>query len=278
MPPLVCPSPVILDQSFPRSREELSQVVAALGELQRLVDEDHVYIILTTVLEDLVDNFDWSRTEIHPILVDVHRLIQAWALGTSNHVAKCSVQHIADYAPHPVPNSCSDEDGLIQFWSDEVGRLLSLHDKISPARFFIGIACPSAFAGEDASAYPASVTSRRFPIVGPSDLASLDDAYEWETPRDIHQRPVTFSSARRNIHLLGASEVKNPSAGGSHYIVKFRGARSWTLDRNDDPVPDTYLDQLVPITQYPLNVVRCALIEGYLPPAKLRLPAYPESE
>jgi hypothetical protein len=63
MPKLLCPSPVILDQSFPRDDDELNLVAVALGELQLYIEEDKAHLIVTNILRDLVadfEGFDWT--------------------------------------------------------------------------------------------------------------------------------------------------------------------------------------------------------------------------
>ncbi len=54
MSALLCPSPVILDQSFPRDEDELNLVAVALGELQLYIEQDQAHLILTSTLRDLV--------------------------------------------------------------------------------------------------------------------------------------------------------------------------------------------------------------------------------
>jgi hypothetical protein len=80
---------------------------------------------------------------------------------------------------------------------------------------------------------------------------------------------VSFEAAQKNCFALGASEVRKPKRG-SHYKVKFHGARSWILDPNDDPVPEAYLKQLEQITGFRLGTIIYTLREGKLPPLRLR--------
>ena len=72
------------------------------------------------------------------------------------------------------------------------------------------------------------------------------------------------------MYAIGASAVENPTRG-SHYKVRFPGRRSWVLDRNEDPLKDTFIKELVPITGYPFEVIKSALLYGDLPARTLRL-------
>ena len=101
-----------------------------------------------------------------------------------------------------------------------------------------------------------------FPLVGSDDLSTLVDAYEWEIPDDLHSKQVSFKDAKKHIIVLGASRVEKPLHGGSHFVVRFEGSRSWPLDRNEDPRKDAFLNQLVPITGYPFEVIKSTLLTG----------------
>lgn len=112
------------------------------------------------------------------------------------------------------------------FWSDEMGKILWIHDSCCHREiFFVGIACEFAFSGEEPGTYHNPDNSRAFPLVGPDDLDTLDDAYDWDTPYDIHQKQVSFDAARKRCTVIGATGIEPPSSG-SHYKVKFKGQRS----------------------------------------------------
>ena len=57
MPPLLCASPVILDQSFPRNEYELRIVAIALGEIEKLISENRIHVLLTDVLSQIILEF-----------------------------------------------------------------------------------------------------------------------------------------------------------------------------------------------------------------------------
>jgi hypothetical protein len=114
------------------------------------------------------------------------------------------------------------------------------------------------------------------PLVGPSNLPDLADAYEWEVEPNLRNIPVRFSDVIANHRAIGAYDVEPPS-GGSHYILKLPGARRWPVDKNHEQVQARFLRQLVLITGLPLLVVKYALINGHLPAKRLRLTRVPES-
>lgn len=118
--------------------------------------------------------------------------------------------------------------------------------------------------------------TRFFPLVGPDNCdctkiakTALANAYEFRVPPGYIQTEVTFEAAKRNCYALGALKVRKPK-GGAHYHVTFPDARTWRLDPKDDPVPETYLRQLMGLTGLPFEVITYTLREGKLPPRKLR--------
>lgn len=269
MPPLLCVSPVILDQSFPRSANELSAVAIALGELQQIAATDAAHIVLTPSMANFIDFFEWgSPPRPYDILTEIHRLMVQWLLQPHERIIwiKCA----ANAKDYPVP--CTNPQGeLLEFWSKEVEELAVAHKASRGARrSFIGIACPYLFL-EAAEPHQCGYGEQdaEFPLVGPTSfLNMLDDAYEWVLPHDLHQKLVSFRAARDNIGAIGGT-IRGSTA--SHFEVTFRNGRTWPLDINTDPLPDRFIDELGPITGLPRNVVKFCLLEGRLPPARLRI-------
>ncbi len=243
----------------------------ALGNLQELLEGGTIGVVLTSTLEDFVEagSVHWARVSGMRLLREVHMLLQQWVLYPHDRLVRVPTAGVPVHSPHPIPESCSNR-GLVAIWSDELGRLLAIHDQRSPIRYFIAVACARSFSGRGHDSYPGTAPDRCFPLVGPHDISSLEDAYEWDTSVDVLRREVSFASAYKHLPVLGARSIQNPS-GGSHYIVKFPGGRSWPLDRNTDPLPDRFLAQLGPITGLPKEVVKTVLIEGTFPPRRLRL-------
>ena len=270
MPPLLAPPPEFLDQSFPRSDHQLRQIAFGLGEMERLERESLFEFLATPVLIEFVDNFDWSRAELHPLLLEILNFLNQLFLR-SRHTGKIAslCDQVNDFAPHPLPEN-TENAGLAEIWCDELGKIFSVHKEKQQQPFFIGIACSSAFAGGDIAKFPSEQINNAFPLIAPDSIGQLDDAYYWNVSRDILQRDVSIADARRNIFILNAVSIDPPSAG-SHFKVNFPGSRPWILDPNNDPIPIRFLKQLEEITGYPVAVVKHGLLEGNLPQQVFKL-------
>lgn len=269
MPPLICCSPVILDQSFPRDTSELYSVADTLGRIQEQVNRDEIHLILTDELAELVENFDWNVREEYTILREIYRLLNQWFLQQHGRLIRVDLSGVQEYDKHPIPEGC-EAQGLVDLWSDEVGKLLTKHDKCCPRnRFFIGIACESAYCTGKQRRYINPSGHRAFPLVGPCQISSLADAYDWQVPTDIMRQSVYIEDVTRHYKVIGSESLIRPS-GGSHYKLMFKGGRSWVLDTNIDPVAEQYLSQLKSITGYELPVIKYALLNGELPSKVLR--------
>lgn len=270
MPPLVCPSAVFLDQSFPRDKEELRDVAASLGEIEKLLNSNVIELLLTDVLSEMVsdENWDWEQADRHPLLVEIRKFVAILFLQPHPNLLKIDVSKITTHASHPIPAG-SERRGLLELWADEMGRLLHLHDKTyEDGLFRIGIACHMALCGKKSAEYESAC--RTFPLVGQDCGEVLKDAYDWILPEDVHRRQVSFQQAKANCFIIGATSVKKPNRG-SHYKVNFPNHRPWILDYNTDPLPENFLRELETITKYPLPVIKYALTEGILPEKNLRL-------
>jgi hypothetical protein len=272
MPPLISPSPVILDQSFPLDDETLELVAAALGNIEGLVQQGVVVLALTATLQLFVDEFDWQRTGPHPTLQMIYNLLVQWFLQPHNGLVILDLSSVPNCGTHPIPSDC-DDSGLITLWAEEVAKLLQLYEGCEkPQPYWVAVGCHHAFAGEPIGVYKGGTTTNRFPLVGKTEIPNLGDAYDWQIPSDLHLRQVSFHSAKKNVVLLGAVPVRPPRGGGSHYKVSFPGApRSWVLDPNEDPLKDDFLKELVPILGLPFEVIKTALADGYIPEKTLKL-------
>lgn len=275
MPPLICGSPVLLDHSFPRDRKEIAAVAITLGEIQRQLRNDDVHLILTSELTNIIQSFDWeSRTDdphLKALLRDIWRYLNEWFLTPHNRLIQINLSDVKDYKSHPTPKGCSTA-GLVEIWADEVGRLLTLHDKCCPKQYyFIGIACEQAYSGLPPNTYD-NPKQRCFPLVGPKDIQDrLIDAYDWQKDSNTHRQKVYVKDFLNNYKAIGGISNENPNKG-SHCQIKFRGKRTWTLDVKIDPIPDKFLRELIPITGYPLDVIKYVLLNGCIPELILRLP------
>jgi hypothetical protein len=273
MPALIGLSPLLADQTFPRDDYQLRSVAIALGNLSVLVEDGSVLILCTDFFKDLLSEFDWK--EDGGIRSQIYMHLHLWWLQGKS--ANVHASGKIDYKPHPIPEGCRTAQGLEEIWADELGKIVVLHDQHSEhGEYFIGIACEKAFSGEKLGDYEKHQCSRFFPLIGPEscdcedDESVLTNAFEYQVPPNYTQTEVSFENAKKNCSILGASEVENPRRG-SHYKVKFPGARSWVLDPNNDPVPEAYLKQLIEITGLNLDVIRYALREGVMPPVVFKL-------
>jgi len=272
MPPLLCPSPNIVDQSFPRSVDELEMIERALGRICGFISEAKCRLLLTPPLREFIialdESFDWTKMKDYPGLQIVYSLLAQ--LGLQQHgIQTVDLTDVTGYVAHPLPIGCTAE-GLGLTWTDELGRLIVAHNKkAQPGKFFVAVACTFAFAGRPVGVYDNPENRPAFPLVAPIDLAGLDDSLEWELPHDLHLKSVSFDDAYKKVKLLGGV-VENPS-GSSHYQVRFEGGRTWPLDRNYRVLPDAFVKQLAPITGYPFECIKYVLINGEWPPQKSRL-------
>jgi len=271
MPPLLGPSPLLLDHSFPRSTEELRRAAIALGGLQELVEQGAASIALTSALRELVEMFDWEQPGSDmALLQDIYRYCTLLFLSPSGTIVMFALDDAPDYGPHPIPEE-GGEGPLVEYWARDMGKLLGRHERLLGvgSAWCLGVICAEPFAGEPCPGYAGS-NSKAFPLIGPNNLEELDDAYGWQVPAEVRQQPIYFSDARKHVNVLGALRV-DPPKGGSHHKVHFAGARPWVLDPNVDPLPDRFLAELCEISGYPLPVVKYALKRGLLPPRALRL-------
>lgn len=272
---LLCPSPVVLDQSFPRSDEELRLVASALGELQACIENRSVRLILTESLRQIIDDVEWQGRAVnqYPLLAEIHRLFVQMFLQPHNGIIFVRFLEHQDSPPHPVPTSAANGP-WIDLWQEELGQLLSIHNQTCDAgRCYIGIADERGFAGVlNVDNQPATHGEMRsFPLIGPDNFEVLSDHAYYYVSEDVVSKPISFSQAKSNCKLLGATAVLNPR-NGSHYKVVFPNApRPWTLDSNLREIPDRYLSELQEITGYEKCFVIAVLVSGRLPPRKLKL-------
>jgi len=148
MPPLLCLSPLILDQTFPRNEGELRLANDALGAVGESVLAGDVHLLVTEVLREFVLGVDMYRADPSGLWSLLYRGLAAWFLSPDSRVVQVDTATASNWQPHLLPTYCAGEEGLAAFWAEEAGRLLALHDACSPgAQFFIGVACAYGFAG-----------------------------------------------------------------------------------------------------------------------------------
>lgn len=258
----------MIDHSVPREIGEVRRAAVALGTLAEVVAVGKAHILITPILRAFVTEFIFEPWDHPDLRTEMYRLLTQWILQPHDGVLEIDVSTVQKEHDHPLPSGCARE-GLAESWSDECAKILIAHDRCGcGGDFFIGIACTQAFAGEPLVSY--ETAERALPLVGPPNLSTLLDAYEWEIDYDVQKTEVTFERAKKNCFAIGAVAVNKPKKG-SHYKVHFDGARTWPLDSNLRRVPVRFLSQLIEITGYPLPVIRHALITGSLPRRRTRL-------
>ncbi|HEX3106353.1 MAG TPA: hypothetical protein VHQ22_18070 [Terriglobales bacterium] len=272
MAPFLCPSPNIVDHSFPRSVDELHLVRSALVRILRGIQNGEFIFLLTPPLRTFIhdaNNFDWTRIGEYPELQVIYHIIAQLGLQPAG-VLSIDVSEETPYIPHPVPEGCA-EQGVAPQWADETGRLFTRHERMRRLDEgpFIGVACTCAFAGEALGTYVNPDNVPHFPLIGPAEVLSLSDGEEWQVPEGIIRQSISFENAKNRIRLLGGTVTK--PKGSSHYQVKFKGARTWPLDYNYRDVPEKYLRELEPITGVRLSVIKFVLLNGKWPEKKNRL-------
>lgn len=269
MPPLVCCSPVIVDHSFPRNTMEMHMVVETLVKMVDQLNEGIIHFGITDQLALVIESIDWVERKDYPLLLDIHRFLQQLILSPFR-VVRLNLDKESNYRAHPIPQGC-EGFGLIDIWADEMGRLLAKHDRVTSGQnYFIGIACERAYSLGQPRRYVNPDGRRALPLVGPLTIPSLDDDSRWIVPHDISRRNVDLSSVFKNHRAIGSVGLVRPSSG-SHYQMKFRGGRTWPLDSNIDPVSDRHLKELESITQFPLDVLKYALLYGELPDKEFKI-------
>jgi hypothetical protein len=269
MPPLICPSPTILDQSFPRNNDELLNVATAFGEIQQSVENGAIVILLTETLKIFIGDFDWAQTAPYPILATIYQLLNQWSLQPSENVVTICTDDINNFESHLIPEGTINS-GLVTIWSEEVGKLLVKHDRNAKnEEYYIGIASEDAFCGLPKKKYQNPNNKRLFPLIGPNDINSLSDAYSWEVPINIRTMNIPFNTTLDFWSIIGVTDIKKPK-GDSHYHFFFRGLK-WQLSANNDPIPEDYLSELEGIVNFPKCVIKYLLVNRKLPEKKLRL-------
>ena len=265
-PKLIVLSPILIDQSFPRDSEDLLNVAVSLGNLTELLQHGDIIVLLTNVFVTFIEDTCFQREDHVPLVLEIYRYLQQISLVQNTSVRLIDVSKISDHQPHLVPVGVNENNGLIDFWKDEVGKLLKieLDTQDISGQYRIGIACDIGFSGGVCRAYPCH-DGHALPIVGESNFATLlASPYVWLTDPNIHNRTICFEDAKRNIEVFGCRYSRRES---SHHQYIFEDGRTWPLDENHSEIPLAYLDELVSITQLPLNVIRHTLVKGELPKA-----------
>jgi hypothetical protein len=262
MPPMVCPSPIILDHSFPANRQLLEEVLGALGSLQEHRELGDLIIIASPIFPEFATSINWQRINDFPELRDICRYLVQLFLQPNTSYIPIDTDLLPPGTPHPLPVGCA-VTSLSQLWSEELGKIKLLHDAKANGRPFIGIACHEGFSGSATGAYPVS-SPPGLPLVGAADLPTLDTGLRYQTAPNVLQAHVSYADAVRNLILLDGT--MSNTAVGSHYTVHFPNApRPWVLSYNIDPVSESYLRQIPVLINKPLDYIKHVLLHGEIP-------------
>jgi hypothetical protein len=258
--------PHLIDQSFPRTDYDLISVQGALTEIVERAQKGDVYIFVTDVFRLIIEEFNWEQAASSGRR-EVYNLLSHIFLSGQRFLVEVDCSCGTALVPHPLPDG-HPESGLASVWMDEMSNALLWHDKFShEGEFYIGIACANAFNGGSIKGYATGNTARKFPLVGPTELngrGPIRHASAYRLPQGVQTPKVTFEQARKNIHLLGATEVIAPQKG-SHYKVRFPGSRPWALDKNHPIMLERHLKELVAITGFEYPIICYSLATGTLP-------------
>ena len=282
MPPLLCLPPVLIDHSFPRNDHELRIAAVALGEIGKEIELEQAHLLPMQIYDDLFagDSVYWGEKRSnngYGLLRDIQRFLSL----LSSHITRnkelleaIDISNVQSYLPHPVPQGFDDAEEMAQLWSEELGKIMALHDNCigkNKNKFFVGVVSAKAFADEKddvAENYINPDNRRVFPLVGLGYKQKLVDAYEWDVPTGIRDKQIYIRDIERNYRIIGASLLESPKRD-DHFKLIFVGQRPWTFNKTE-PVPDPFLRELVEITSYPLEVIKAAFANGELPQKTLK--------
>lgn len=278
---LVCPSPQILDHSFPRTEDELEVIAISLGHIIEKLEEKNLALLHTNTLDDFISSYypDWNQ---YPMLRDVWVALNQLISHPSQELIYEDLLQVENYIPHLIPQkstSKKDTESLLDLWMDELGKILILHDQcIEKNEFFIGIACPYGFSGGELDTYDNPTDQRVFPLVGLETFEKfLVDADEWYIPikMDISNKSVDINNLERNYSVIGISHIDSEKGRGSHRVLVIDGHRDISLPKpqrkGDKSVQDYVLKELAQTFNYSIDVIKYALIEGELPERRCKL-------
>lgn len=277
---LICPSPQILDHSFPRTEDDLEVIAISLGHIIGKLEEKILALLHTNTLDDFISSYhpDWNQ---YPMLRDVWVALNQLISHPSQESISEDLLQVENYVPHIVPQKSSykkDSESLLELWMDELGKILILHDQcIEKDEYFIGIACPYGFSGGDVDTYQSPAIERYFPLVGEKTFETvLDDAYEWVIPLDIARKTPCIKHLTSSVlEILGASGMEQ---GGKHKHVIFSDV-SVPFRNHGNPneeLKDYFFDGLIKAKVirekgYTQSVLKYILTEGKLPERRCKL-------
>jgi hypothetical protein len=255
-------SPILLDQQYPRSEDELRVGSQCLGNIIESVRLGELQIVVTPLIVFMLEQLD---TEYW--LEDPHRSYQreiAWQLASLILMpnATINVLRLKSMGLHPIPKSTYSD--RIAMWAEEAQALLNLHDSLSKDGYFIGVLCPFRFQGEPGPEYEAPLPERYFPQVGSDAQQILRQCHSYRVPRQVKDQHVTYRDLQANYRAIDG--VKIVAANGDHMKVIFRGGRSWVFDSQGKAggaiIRDSWIKEIEEILHCPWQAIKASLLDG----------------
>jgi hypothetical protein len=267
LPALIFPSPVIVDQAFPRTDDQLRYTALTLGALSAEASRNSLILGVPEIFIEVAKDFNWcdSRGSIRS---EIYNLLNLLIFQPHRNVGRVTCRAVGAYQAHPIPTYCNVL-GNVEFWAEEMGRLVARHQHCTDAgKRCAGVACILAFSGHKLGRYRSSKASR-FSLVGPAELAQLSDAFEWQTAKNDHTIKVSYSDVCRNFRLIGA--VSNDMNAQGHSVLRFSAGASWSFSQKwGNDIGDNALKELIPFTNLPLRIIKRALGRSLKPRMVLR--------
>lgn len=268
MPPAMCPPPDIFQNAF--ENYELDKVSYIFEYLEEAAKREEICLILTDPLKELLRNTNLSN--LGSYWGTIGSILWQWILQPHRAILTVNTQLIDEFSNHPLPTGIGD-GCLVDTWMMESGRLLVIHQHCNEGQnYFIGVLCPDALNGNEKRTY--NTEGLGFPLVGPDDLNTLEDAYEFIVPHGYGQRVVNERLVRKNYHAIGASYIDDARGEGDHFLLIFDSGHSWPYDPSWDHIPPHGYLQLREITGLSTNVIKYCLTEGEEPEKRHRLREY----
>jgi len=254
MPPLLVPSPLILDQTFPRLPEDLGIASRAIARLSILAENGDVILLFTPALIAVIKAFDWSDGSSGRIRAELFGLLMKMISRSEDRgLIRVSVKGAQSSWMHPLPESC-DGTGQANVWASDVAAIFEGHMCCTHnAEWFVGVACERGFSGLGLGQYVAN-GHNSFPLVGEQNLGSLSDSFDWNWHTDYENKTVQIRDLLRAKDRLQIKTI-DPPRRDSHYKVTLLNGSVWNFSLNDDPIPRPYLNQLAGYLGMPVGAL-----------------------
>jgi hypothetical protein len=263
LPRLVFLPAIALDQTFPRTADELDIARQTLAALNELSLDGSIVIGITDVLAEFVESFD-GTTFANPDSRDTYNLLLQICTAAHHGVVRLSGDQDCD--PHPIPAESEKGSGLVEIWADEMGQLVAVHRQCGENEVTCaGLASALAFSERGKTHYdPTDVEKLRFALVGPNEIETLLPCKELRIEANLGGRIVIgIDDVYTNYAAIGGSHIEE---GGEHPAIHFPNGDKWPFDKKwGDYIRDRLLAELRPVTGLELDMIKLALKTGRRP-------------